>query len=225
MGKLKLSESAPVAWQSIHGTRRPIKAEWKLLAENRLGISVGDYDHSLPLTIDPVLAYSTHLGGNTENDLSLGTSEPAFTFINSIVLDGARNVYVAGSTSAVDFPTTAGAFDRTPNTQESFHSDEFSQSGFVSKFDKTGRILIYSTFLHAGISNMTVDSSGHAYTAEFGNDASPGPNLAVSIQASSWTSSALTARICFIRLLMGKPRATRPPARSLLIPSGLPPTT
>jgi hypothetical protein len=176
LGKLKLGESAPIAWQTINGRRRPIEAEWKLLAENRLGISVGEYDHSLPLTIDPVLAYSTHLGGNTENDLTLGTSEPASTFINSIVLDAARNVYVAGSTSAIDFPTTAGAFDRTPNTQESFHSDEFSQSGFVSKFDKTGRILIYSTFLHAGISNMTVDSSGHAYTAEFGNDVNPGPD-------------------------------------------------
>ena len=48
------------------------------------------------------------------------------------------------------FPTTAGAFDRTPNTQELFHYDEFSQSGFVSKFDKTGRILIYSTFFTMG---------------------------------------------------------------------------
>ena len=124
-----------------------------------------------------MLAYSTHLGGNTEQDISLGTTEPAFTTINSIVLDAARNVYVAGSTSAIDFPTTAGAFDRTPNTQASFHSDEFSQSGFVSKFDKTGRILIYSTFLHAGINSMTVDSSGHAYTAEFANDANPGTQL------------------------------------------------
>jgi hypothetical protein len=56
LGKLKLGESAPIAWQTINGTRRPIKSEWKLLAENRLGISVGEYDHSLPLTIDPVLA-------------------------------------------------------------------------------------------------------------------------------------------------------------------------
>jgi len=177
LGKLKLSESAPVAWQTKNGTRQPVQAQWKLLSENRLGISVGAYDRNLPLTIDPVLAYSTHLGGNTEQDISLGTTEPAFSTINSVSLDGARNVYVAGSTSAIDFPTTAGAFDRTPNTQASFHSDEFSQSGFVSKFDKTGRILIYSTFLHAGIGNMTVDSSGHAYTAEFANDANPGPNF------------------------------------------------
>ena len=177
LGKIKLSESAPVAWQMINGRRQPVQAQWKLLSENRLGISVGAYDRNLPLAIDPVLAYSTHLGGNTEQDISLGTTEPAFSTINSISLDGARNVYVAGSTSAIDFPTTAGAFDRTPNTQASFHSDEFSQSGFVSKFDKTGRILIYSTFLHAGINSMTVDSSGHAYTAEFANDANPGPNF------------------------------------------------
>ena len=177
LGKVKLSESAPVAWQTVNGARQAVQAKWTQLGDNRLGIALGDYNHNLSLTIDPVLAYSTHLGGNTEQDLSLGTTEPAFSTINSIALDAARNVYVAGSTSAIDFPTTAGAFDRTPNTQASFHSDEFSQSGFVSKFDKTGRILLYSTFLHAGISNMAVDSTGHAYTAEFANDANPGPNF------------------------------------------------
>ncbi len=176
LGKIKLSESAPQAWQMVNGRKLPVDANWRLLSGNRLGISVGAYDHNLPLTIDPVLAYSTHLGGNTEQDISAGTTEPAFTSISSISLDAARNVYVAGSTSAIDFPTTAGAFNRTPGLQEAFHEDAISQSGFVSKFDKTGRILIYSTFLHDGISNMTVDSSGHAYTAEFGNDVNPGPD-------------------------------------------------
>ncbi len=176
LGKLTLEESAPQAWQMVNGRKLPVDASWKVLAGNRLGISLGKYDRGLPLVIDPVLAYSTHLGGNTENDLSLGTSEPAFTIIQSIALDSARNVYVAGTTSAVDYPTTAGAFDRTANTQAEFHGDTITSSGFVSKFDKTGRILVYSTFLHAGIENMTVDPSGHVYTAEFADDANPGPN-------------------------------------------------
>jgi hypothetical protein len=176
LGKIKLNESGPVAWQTIKGRRQAVQAQWRLLSGNRLGISVGAYDRNLPMTIDPVLAYSTHLGGNTEQDLSAGTTEPAFTSISSIALDAAGNVYVAGGTSAIDFPTTAGAFSQTPTVQEAFHEDAFSQSGFVSKFDKTGRILIYSTFLHDGIENMTVDSSGHAYTAEFGNDVNPGPD-------------------------------------------------
>ena len=176
------------------------------------GSQVGDYNHDLPLTIDPVLAYSTHLGGNTEQDISLGTTEPAFSTINSISLDGARNVYVAGSTSAIDFPTTAGAFDRTPNTQASFHSDEFSQSGFVSKFDKTGRILIYSTFLHAGINSMTVDPAATFTRLSLRMTPIRDPTSALT-RAFLSTNSALTAPTCCIRWSMESPPTTRRRAR------------
>ena len=165
-----------MAYQTVNGIKKMVDARWKLLADNRLGILVGAYDRSLPLVIDPVLAYSTHIGGTTEQDQSLGTTEPAFTVINNIALDSARNVYISGTTSAIDYPTTAGAFDRTPNTQAVFHGDTFTSSGFVSKFDKTGRTLIYSTFLHAGIEKMAVGPEGHVYTAEFADDANPGPN-------------------------------------------------
>jgi uncharacterized repeat protein (TIGR01451 family) len=177
LGKTKLYESAPIAWQEAKGVRRPIHAEWKLLSSNRLGVSLSDYDHTIPLTIDPVLAYSTHLGGTTSiEDLDSNLTGPADTFIEHIAMDGAGNVYVAGSTSATDFPTTAGAFDRTFNIQEVFHEGATSQSGFVSKFDKTGRILIYSTYFDANVSQMTVDASGHVYVAEDSQDAFPGPN-------------------------------------------------
>src|SRR5262249_14869034 len=62
LGKLILTETSPVASQIINGARRAVSARWKLLSENRLGIELGDYDRSLPVTIDPVLVYSTHLG-------------------------------------------------------------------------------------------------------------------------------------------------------------------
>jgi hypothetical protein len=106
-GTVKLYESAPIAWQVANGERHSIRARWKLLSENHLGISLADYDRNLPVTIDPVLAYSTHLGGNTAEDISLGTTSAAFTGIVSVALDAAGNVYVAGDTNAVDFPTTA----------------------------------------------------------------------------------------------------------------------
>jgi uncharacterized repeat protein (TIGR01451 family) len=175
LGKTNLFETAPVAWQMVNGQRKPVQAGWQLLGDNKLGIQLGEYDRSLAVTIDPVLAYSTHLGGATGEDFDLGTSFPADTFITHIGLDANHNIYVSGTTSAVDYPTTAGAFDRTSNLQVVFHEDATSQSGFISKFDPSGKILLYSTFLRDFVEVMWVDSSGHVYSAETTSDEFPGP--------------------------------------------------
>lgn len=175
LGKLHLTETTPVAWQIINGAKRAVAAHWKLLSENRLGIQLGEYDRALPVTIDPVLVYSTHLGGTTGQDQD-GNTFPADTGVRGIGLDSHRNVYVAGSTSATDFPTTAGAFDRAPGMQPEFHVGSFTSSGFVSKFDPTGKILIYSTFLRIEINAMTVDPTGHVYTAEDISEEDLGPS-------------------------------------------------
>jgi hypothetical protein len=177
LGELKLYETRPIARQLSAGKMVAIEAGWKLLGHHRLGLTLGNYDHNLPVIIDPVLAYSTHLGGSTGEDLSTQTTFPADTSITHIGLDSAGNIYVGGSTSATDFPTTAGAFDRTPNSQSVFHEDTTTQSGFVAKFDKTGRILIYSTFLRDFIDAMAVDGSGHVYTSEAQFDEDAGPNF------------------------------------------------
>jgi uncharacterized repeat protein (TIGR01451 family) len=178
LGRFRLRETTPVAWQLVNGTTKPVAAQWKLLGENRLGIVLGEYDRNLSLTIDPVLVYATHLGGTTGQD-DQGNTFLADTGIGHIGLDSHRNVYVAGSTSATDFPTTAGAFDRTPNMQPEFHVGSFTESGFVSKFDPTGRILIYSTFLRVAVNAMTVDPAGHVYSAEAINeeDLEPSPGF------------------------------------------------
>jgi uncharacterized repeat protein (TIGR01451 family) len=176
LGKIILRESAPVAWQEIDGTRKAVEARWKMLDNTKVGIALGEYDRSQPVTIDPVLVYSTHLGGATGQDLSIPSTFPADTFIINVGLDGQRNVYVTGTTSAADYPTTAGAFDRNPSIQEVFHEDATTQSGFVSKFDPTGRILIYSTFLDVSVEAMAVDPAGHVYAAESNFIRDPGPN-------------------------------------------------
>jgi len=177
LGNAILRETQPVAWQMVNGKTIAIAARWKVIDKDRLGIALGSYDHSLPVTIDPVLAYSTHLGGSSGNDLDTGTTFPADTSIFNIGMDAQRNVYVSGTTSAADYPTTAGAFDRNPSLQEVFHEDATTQSGFVSKFDPTGRILIYSTFLRVSVEAMAVDPTGHVYTAEEQFIEDPGPNF------------------------------------------------
>ena len=69
-----------------------------LRANHELSFELGKYDAQVPLIIDPLVSYSTYLGGNG-ND-----------FINEIAVDSFGNVYVTGLTSSFDFPVTAGAF-------------------------------------------------------------------------------------------------------------------
>ena len=137
LGKTALRESAPIAWQEIDGTKKAVEVRWKILGNAKVGIVLGEYDHSQPVTIDPVLVYSTHLGGTTGEDFSVGSTFPADTFILNVGLDAQRNVYVTGTTSAIDYPTTAGAFDRTSNEQTVFHEDTTSPERFCLEFDPT----------------------------------------------------------------------------------------
>lgn len=57
-----------------------------------IGFALGPYDHDRPLTIDPVLTFSTLFGGS-DND-----------WARSVALDRAGNIYVAGTTGSMDFP-------------------------------------------------------------------------------------------------------------------------
>ncbi|HEX4780804.1 MAG TPA: FG-GAP-like repeat-containing protein [Usitatibacter sp.] len=65
-----LRQLAPVAWQERGGMRDPVPAHFKVDPDNRLvEFDVGEYDRSRRLVIDPVLDYSTFLGG-TDYDYS-----------------------------------------------------------------------------------------------------------------------------------------------------------
>src|SRR5437660_10445172 len=96
----------PVAYQEANGEGREINVRYALLSIDasirnpQSGIrnqfvrfEVADYDRSKPLVIDPVLIYSTYLGGSSADS---GTG---------IGLDSSGNAYVAGSTSSSNFPT------------------------------------------------------------------------------------------------------------------------
>ena len=91
------------------------------------------------------LIYSTYLGGSG-NDVGLG-----------IALDAAESVYLSGSSSSTDFPTTS-AFQ----PQLSGEND-----GFVTKFNSAGSALIYSTYLGGSGGDsaraIAVDDAGNSY--------------------------------------------------------------
>jgi len=145
----------PVAYQeSSDGTRREIAANFKLQGTDELAIGLGKYDSTKPVVIDPVIVYSTYLGGANGPQKGLAESSAA-----AVAVDGSGNAYVVGATDTSDFPTTSGVLQPT-NSQN-------YEYAFVTKFNPTGSGLVYSTFLGGtngnGASGIAIDSAGDAY--------------------------------------------------------------
>ena len=109
-----------------------------------VGFELAKYDPAKPLVIDPVLTYSTYLGGSG-NDQGQG-----------IAVDGFGNAYVTGTTNSTDFPA-AGSRQTNASTW----------TAFVTKINSVGSALVYSTYLGGtggdSGNSIAVDSSGNAY--------------------------------------------------------------
>jgi hypothetical protein len=131
--------------QSTIDNRQFREGHFILDAQNRVHFALGAYDHTRPLVIDPVLVYSTYLGGDF---LDYG---------NGIAVDSSGDAYVAGVTDSTNFPTA--------NPLQA--SLAGNQNAFVAKLNPTGSALVYSTYLGGSssdqISGIAVDSSGNAY--------------------------------------------------------------
>jgi beta-propeller repeat-containing protein len=152
-----LRQRKPVIYQETDGLRREIDGGYILKGANRVGFRVAAYDDSRPLVIDPVLFYSTYLGGS------------GFEVGNGIAVDPVGNAYVTGTTASVNFPTTAGAFDMTLDM-----TLEGNSEAFVTKLNPTGSALLYSTYLGGSSGEegfgIAVDIAGNAYvTGETGS--------------------------------------------------------
>jgi len=131
----------PVVYQDENGQRKPITGGFTLLAGNTVGFSLGSYDRTRPLIIDPVLAYSTYLGGAGSN----GHGDQG----NGIAVDTDGSAYVVGTTFSTDFPVTGGAFQATNNATLKAHGPTV----FVSKLNSTGTALVFSTYLGGSASD------------------------------------------------------------------------
>ena len=51
-------------YQTTDGARKEITGGYRMVDAHTVAFTVGQYDHSQPLVIDPVLSYSTYFGGN-----------------------------------------------------------------------------------------------------------------------------------------------------------------
>jgi hypothetical protein len=147
----RLIQKSPVVYQERPGAaRREIHGKFKLMGRNVVGFEIEPYDRSLPLTIDPVLTYS-----------SLITSSGADA-VTALKVDAAGMLYLTGfMTNATDVTAPAGAFQTAASG---------GQDIFVAKLDPTASgaaSLLYFTFI-GGSGNdvpnaIALDGAGNVY--------------------------------------------------------------
>ena len=143
-----LSELAPVAWQNVRGQRVPVQVRYTLAEDGAVRFALGSYNPALPLVIDPVLTYSTYLGGNFAEN---GTG---------IAVDPMGNFYVTGHTNSSNFP-------RVNALQNNFGGIE---DAFVAKFNRDGQP-VYITYLGGSHwdfgHDIATDAAGNAYVTGY----------------------------------------------------------
>ncbi len=136
-----VKELAPVAYQTIHGRRHAVAANY-VMRGDLVSVQLAGYDRRV--------VYSTYLGGSGMDDG------------RGIAIDGAGDAYVTGSTSSANFPTVHPF-------QASLRATPPSGNAFVAKLNAAGSALVYSTYLGGSKGDagqaIVVDSAGDAYVA------------------------------------------------------------
>ncbi|MDX6648476.1 MAG: hypothetical protein QOJ97_427, partial [Solirubrobacteraceae bacterium] len=137
----------PRAYQVVDGRRVTVASRYVLAGRGLVRFALGRHDPARALVIDPVLVYSTYLGGSANE------------FGRAIAVDGAGNAYVAGDTASSDFPATPGSFQGT--------NAGGVLDAFVAKLNPSGNALMYATYLGGGgtdnAKGIAADAAGNAY--------------------------------------------------------------
>jgi hypothetical protein len=114
-------QKKPLVYQTRNGQKEIIAGSYALLDNYTIGFDLGSYDHNLPLIIDPVLYYTTYIGGSDQDN---GTR---------IAIDQQGYIYITGYTFSTDFPSGAV-----------LGSDI---STFVTKLTPDGTSVVFSLYL------------------------------------------------------------------------------
>lgn len=149
-----LRQHKPLVYQERQGLRQPIAGGYQLDELGQVSFQIGAYDSASTLVIDPVLSYSTYLGGTRDVrffGLNIGD------FPSDIAVDAAGNAYVAGYSIGTDFPTEKplqAALKTAPDA-------------IIFKLNPAGNALVYATYLggnaYDAAGGIAVDGAGNVY--------------------------------------------------------------
>ena len=156
VGKGQLRHHKPVIHQTVKGFRREIEGGYRLKDKQTVVFALGAYDRTQPLVIDPMLSYSTFLGGSQ--------ADSAW----AVAADAQGSAYIAGDTLSV--------FRKLPLSGEQTNyggGTKFGGDAFVAKldFDGTNTLIGYLTYLGGnsldGAVSIALDSAGAAYVTGY----------------------------------------------------------
>lgn len=140
-----LQELKPVIYQvGTDNVHQRVSGHY-VLEGQQVAFALGPYDHARTLVIDPVLEYSTYLGGSCSDSAT------------AVAVDDSGDAYVTGNTCSIDFPTV----NPVQGTNK-------GNNIFISKFNASGSALVYSTFLGGtngseAAHGIAVDNAGNVY--------------------------------------------------------------
>src|SRR5437660_706851 len=144
----EIRQRKPLIYQENGDIRREVAGGYSIRGRDEIKFAVGTYDLSRPLVIDPVLVYSTYLGGSVQDEG------------HGIAVDSAGTAYVAGLTSSTTLPTALAV-------QNSNAGSLGVYDAFVTKLSPSGAGLVYSTYLGGSGNDLglgiAADSAGSAY--------------------------------------------------------------
>lgn len=161
---------APVAYQEINGSKVKVNCSYKIGSDNSVSFTLGAYDKSKELVIDPVMRYSLYFGGDGRdqgNCIAVDNDGYAY-FIGTTWSDHLK--YLKNQTIA----TGMSAEGLAPGSVQPYYGGG-DKDAFIIKINPDGTDLVYISYIGGSGTDegtgLVIDKEGNAYIAGGTNSA------------------------------------------------------